>query len=171
MRFVFAIVAFIAAAVMIGVGIAQRTVFLESDRVSLDLTVDSSEADYVVITPEALAAYPGKQAITIAGDGTTYLAYGRTGDVLAWLGEDPFIEIGFDAETGELTSTVVDPPAAVDDEADASDGDEDASDGEPTPPTAAPTAAPTAPAESSDDAAEPKAEVSHRPAPTCGSTN
>ncbi|QAY73813.1 hypothetical protein ET445_11120 [Agromyces protaetiae] len=135
MRFVFAIVAFIAAAVMIGLGIAQRTVFLESDRVSLDIAVDSSDADYLVISPEALAAYPGKQAITVAGKGSTYLAYGRTGDVLGWVGDDTFISVGFDAETGELTSTVVDPTEADDDTAADDTAADDVTTTEPAPTT------------------------------------
>ena len=66
MRFVLAILAFAAAAVMIGFGIAQRTVFLEPDRISLG-TVVEDQADYIVLEPEALAAQSGKQTITVSG--------------------------------------------------------------------------------------------------------
>lgn len=109
MRFVFAIVAFFAAAVMIGLGIAQRTVFLEPDRVALQVSVDSDDAGYLVIDPEVLAAHPGKQTISVAGDGSSFLAYGRTSDVHAWIGDDVYTEIGYDAEGDELTSRLVDP--------------------------------------------------------------
>src|SRR6478736_5446466 len=115
LRFVLAIAAFVAAAVMIALGIAQRTVFLEPDRVTSQVSVDTGDAEYLVISPEALAAHPGKQSISVDGDGSTFLAYGRTSDVLAWLGDDLYAEVGVDDQTGELTSRVVDPteePAA-----------------------------------------------------------
>ncbi|MBM7505023.1 hypothetical protein ACFPER_14860 [Agromyces aurantiacus] len=106
MRFVLAILAFAAAAVMIGVGIAQRTVFLEPDRVSLG-TVVENQADYIVLQPDALAANPGKQTITVSGAATVFFAYGRTDDVLAWIGDDPYVSVGYDAETGDLVSETV----------------------------------------------------------------
>ena len=107
MRFVLAIVAFVAAAVLIGLGIAQRTVFLEPARVSLTATVDES-VDYVVIEPDALAAHPGKQTLSAAGDGSVFLAYGRSSDVEAWVRASDHVTIGYDAETDELVSQRVD---------------------------------------------------------------
>ena len=100
MRFVFAILAFAAAAVMIGFGIAQRTVFLEPDEVSLE-TVVENQADYIVLQPDALAANPGKQTITVSGAESVFLSYGRTGDVKAWLGDSPYVAVGSDAEAGD----------------------------------------------------------------------
>ena len=109
LRFVLAIAAFVAAAVMIAVGIAQRTVFLEPDRVSLQIAADTADVDYLVIGPDALAAYSGKQTLSIDGEGSTFFAYGRTSDVVGWIGEDHYAEIGYDADIDELTSRVVDP--------------------------------------------------------------
>ncbi|WP_438855688.1 hypothetical protein [Agromyces sp. M3QZ16-3] len=106
MRFVLAILAFAAAAVLVGIGIAQRTVFLEPDKVSLG-TVVENQASYTVLTPEALAANPGKQTITVSGGGPVHLAYGRTDDVLSWIGDDPYVSVGYDGEAGEFTSEVV----------------------------------------------------------------
>ncbi|GAA1057045.1 hypothetical protein GCM10017608_09390 [Agromyces luteolus] len=106
MRFVLAILAFAAAAVLVGFGIAQRTVFLEPDKVSLG-TVVENQASYTVLTPEALAANPGKQTITVSGGGPVHLSYGRTDDVLSWIGDDPYVSVGYDGTTGELTSEVV----------------------------------------------------------------
>lgn len=106
MRFVLAILAFAAAAVMIGFGIAQRTVFLEPDRVSLG-TVVENQADYIVLQPDALAAHPGKQTITVSGAESVFLSYGRTEDVLAWIGDDPYVSVGYDAEAEDLASEVV----------------------------------------------------------------
>ncbi len=87
-RFALAIVAFIAAAVMIGFGIAQRTVLLEPDRVSLSAEIEG-EAAYTVIEPDALGAHPGKQTLTVSGSDTVFVSYGRSSDVAAWLGDSP----------------------------------------------------------------------------------
>lgn len=106
MRFVFAIVAFIAAAVMIGLGIAQRTVLLEPDRVALSAEF-SGETAFIVVEPEALAAQPGKQTISVSGSDTVFVSYGRSSDVEAWLGETPYQSLSYDAETDDLASELV----------------------------------------------------------------
>ncbi|MDQ0575668.1 hypothetical protein [Agromyces albus] len=139
MRFVFAIVAFIAAAVMIGLGIAQRTVLLDPDRVSLSAEVEG-DADYIVLEPEVLAAHPGKQTLTVSGADTVFLAYGRSSDVEAWLGESPYIAVQHDAESDELVSEVVTAESA----------DDETVDEEPTP-----TPATDAPVETEEAAVSP----------------
>ncbi|GAA4054808.1 MULTISPECIES: hypothetical protein [Agromyces] len=106
MRFVLAILAFAAAAVMVGFGIAQRTVFLDPDKVTLGTVVDN-QAEYIVLQPEALAAHEGKQTITVSGGDTVFLSYGRTADVVSWIGEEPYVSVGYDAEAGDFTSEVV----------------------------------------------------------------
>ena len=108
MRFALAIVAFFAAAVMIGFGIAQRTVFLEPDRVSLSTEIED-EAAYTVIDPQALGAHPGKQTITVSGSDAVFVSYGRSSDVAAWIGDEPYVVVGYDAEADEFTSEVVEP--------------------------------------------------------------
>ncbi|WP_156401679.1 hypothetical protein [Agromyces sp. Soil535] len=133
MRFALAIVAFVAAAVMIGFGIAQRTVYLEPDRVSLSAEIEGAAA-YVVIEPEALGAHPGKQTITVSGSDTVFVSYGRSSDVAAWLGDSPYVVVGYDAEAEAFTSEVVTPSV----EGDASSAD---------------AAVPEAPATGTDDAA------------------
>src|SRR4029453_18665094 len=105
-RFALAIVAFIAAAVMIGFGIAQRTVFLEPDRVSLSAEIDGTEA-YTVIEPDALGAHPGKQTLTVSGSDTVFVSYGRSSDVAAWLGDSPYVAVHYDADAEEFTSEIV----------------------------------------------------------------
>ncbi|GAA1950692.1 hypothetical protein [Agromyces allii] len=126
MRFVFAILAFAAAAVMIGFGIAQRTVFLEPDRVSLTSTVES-DAAYVVVEPGALAAHPGKQTLTAAGADTVFLAYGRLSDVESWIGDAPHVSITHDADSDELVAT--DSRDVEGEEAGSGDGSTDEGDG------------------------------------------
>lgn len=111
MRFVLAIVAFVAAACMIALGIAQRTVFLEPSSVSLSTTVAGSGA-YTVIDDDALTAHDGAQTVSIRGSGNTFMAYGRTADIEAWLGDLSFNRVTFDKEKGELTTKVVKPEPA-----------------------------------------------------------
>jgi hypothetical protein len=118
-RFALAIVAFIAAAVMIGFGIAQRTVFLDPDRVALSTQVDS-DAAYTVIEPDALGAYTGKQTVTVSGSDAVFVAYGRSSDVEAWIGDAPYTSVHYDAEAEGFTSEVVEPDS-TDAEADTSD--------------------------------------------------
>jgi len=109
-RFVLAIVAFVLAAAMIGIGIAQRTILLEPAFTSLSATV-SENPKYIVIDPSALSASPGSQTINVRGDGNVFLAYGRSGDISSWIGDDAYATVALSAETGKLTSTLT---AAVD---------------------------------------------------------
>lgn len=107
MRFVLAIVAFVLAAVMIVLGIAQRTILLEPSFVSLSSTV-TGDAKYTVIDPGALSASAGSQTINVRGDGAIFLAYGRSDDVAAWIGGDAYATVALSEETGELVSTLTD---------------------------------------------------------------
>ena len=107
MRFVLAIVAFVLAAVMIVLGIAQRTILLEPSFISLSSTV-AGDAKYTVIDPSALSASTGSQTINVRGDGAIFLAYGRSDDVAAWIGDDAYATVALSEETGELVTTVTD---------------------------------------------------------------
>ncbi|MGO3885957.1 MAG: hypothetical protein ACTJHU_06625 [Mycetocola sp.] len=86
MRFVYAIVAFIVAAVMILSGIAQRTVFLGPSALRTDVAV-SGDNPYLVIDGSVLTSHEGQQSLSVTGADEPFLAYGRTADVMAWLGE------------------------------------------------------------------------------------
>jgi len=91
---------------MIGGGIAQRTIFAEPDEVALSTTV-KSDAAVTVIDGAALNAFDGSQTVSVRGDGQVFAAYGRTSDVLAWIGDTTYTAVTLDSETGELTSKVV----------------------------------------------------------------
>ncbi|WP_426623787.1 hypothetical protein ACPPVW_14420 [Leifsonia sp. McL0607] len=136
MRFVLAIVAFVVAAVMIVAGIAQRTIFAPPSQLAVSATV-GGDARYIVIDSVVLNAHPGQQTLSIAGatDATTQMvAYGRTADVKAWLGDQKYAAVSYRAGTGELAVKTVTPKAA----------DTGSSDGSTPAPTAEPTAAPPA---------------------------
>ena len=104
-RFVFAIVSLVLAALAIGLGIAQRTVFALPDSVSTNITTETS-APVTVIPGDVLNANPRSQTITIAGDGVVFAAYGRTTDVEAFIGDASHNTLGLDPETGEFTNTL-----------------------------------------------------------------
>lgn len=106
MRFVLAIVAFVVAAALLGLGIAQRTVFATPDNVTLSVAA-TADAPVTVIDGATLAAFAGSQTITVSGSEQVVAAYGRTTDVRAWVGDATHNEVTYDAETGELVSTVV----------------------------------------------------------------
>ena len=85
LRFVWAVAAFVLAAVLIGAGIAQRTVFVGAE------TTDSRDqrrrwVPYTLIDGAVLTGMPGSQTLSASTDsGPVYAAYGRTADVTAWL--------------------------------------------------------------------------------------
>ncbi|GAA2232232.1 hypothetical protein N1031_08340 [Herbiconiux moechotypicola] len=106
MRFIFAIFAFIIATALIGAGVAQRTVFLPPNTVTASVSVEGG-SPYVMIDSETLRTHEGKQTLQLSGADTVFAAYGRTSDVEAWLDGSSYDTVGYDAETGELTSTTV----------------------------------------------------------------
>ncbi len=89
---------------MIVLGIAQRTILLEPAFSSLTATV-TGEPQYVVVDPAALAASAGSQTIDVRGAGDIFMAYGRSEDVSAWIGNDAYATVGLSEETGELSAT------------------------------------------------------------------
>jgi hypothetical protein len=105
-RFVVAIVAFVLAAAAIGLGVAQRTVL--AGPASVSSSVVTGSAPLTIIDAATLNANAGTQSIELDGTGDIVLAYGRTADVMAWVGDASYNEIGWDPEARELTATVVD---------------------------------------------------------------
>ena len=92
MRFILAIVALACAAAMIGVGIAQRTIWLAPAATAMSVRPEG-DAPYIVLNPSALAAHPGSQTITVTGPDDVFIAYARSADVAAWLGDTPYSSV------------------------------------------------------------------------------
>jgi hypothetical protein len=105
-RFVFAIIAFVVATALIGVGVAQRTVLLPPGSVSAASESATDEA-YVLLDSDTLRANPGSQTVSLSGDSSVFIAYGRDADVEAWLNGSSYSQLEVDAESGELTEAVV----------------------------------------------------------------
>ena len=105
MRFVLAIVSFIIAALLMGLGIAQKTIFAAPDEFTASTEITTS-APVTVISGAALNAYPRSQFVQISGSKENFAAYGRTEDVIAWIGDTSYNRVDFDAEESNLVSTL-----------------------------------------------------------------
>ena len=103
MRFVLAIVSFVIAALLIGLGIAQKTVFAAPDQVTASTSI-TTDAPVTVVSGEALNAYPRSQFVQVSGSDENFVAYGRTSDVIAWIGDASYNEVTYDAESASLAS-------------------------------------------------------------------
>ncbi|WP_345750436.1 glycosyl transferase [Microbacterium rhizophilus] len=106
MRFVWAVIAFVLAAALIGAGIAQRTVFLGPDTAEMAIET-TEEQPYTLIDAEVLRAHQGTQTLDVSGSDRVYLAYGRTADMEAWLSDAPFTHVTLD-DSGQAVSESVD---------------------------------------------------------------
>ncbi|MCU1477658.1 MAG: hypothetical protein JWQ64_2351 [Subtercola sp.] len=115
MRFILAIIAFVIALALIGIGIAERTVLLPPSSVSVQ-TTQTTSTPYIYIDSAALLAESGEQTVTFSGSPKVFAAYGRTDDVKAWLNGASYADLT--VSTGDdpsLTSTIVtaDPAGAA----------------------------------------------------------
>jgi hypothetical protein len=104
-RFVLAIVSFLIAALLIGLGIAQKTVFAAPDQVTASTSI-TTDAPVTVVSGEALNAYPRSQFVQVSGSDENFVAYGRTTDVIAWIGDASYNDVTYDAKSAALKSTL-----------------------------------------------------------------
>ena len=106
MRFISAIVSFVLAFLLIGYGIAQRTILAGPDHLTASVTLDS-RAPLTIIDGTVLDANKGHQTLDISGASKVFAAYGRTADVHAWAGDASYNKVRYNATTHSLTSKVV----------------------------------------------------------------
>lgn len=106
MRFISAIVSFVLAFLLIGYGIAQRTIFAGPDHLTASVSLDS-RAPLTIIDGTVLDANKGHQTLDISGASKVFAAYGRTADVHAWAGDASYNKVRYNATTHSLTSKVV----------------------------------------------------------------
>lgn len=113
MRFVWAVVAFVLAAGLIAAGIAQRTVFMgpETQKISVDV---EEPAPYLLLDGDVLREHPGAQTLLVQGEGDIFAAYGRTGDMEAWLADASYNHVSV-GKGGRLDVEFVDAGQATDD--------------------------------------------------------
>jgi hypothetical protein len=102
-RFVLAIICFVIALGTLGTGVAERTFLAGPSAVTLT-TTSKVAAPVVVIDGAALNAYQQTQTVRLTGSTTAFAAYGRTADVLAWVGNANYNEVSLNRTTGKLQS-------------------------------------------------------------------
>ncbi|MFT4211656.1 MAG: glycosyl transferase [Microbacterium sp.] len=121
MRFVWAVAAFFLAAILIGTGIAQRTVFHGAD--SDTAAVATGTAPYLLIDGTVMSMMTGTQTLDVSGDDGVVVAYGRTGDLTAWLSDQEYTSATVD-DAGAIATTTVEPEADAAQAADPTDTDQ-----------------------------------------------
>ncbi len=109
MRFVWAVAAFVLAAVMIASGVAQRTIF-QGPKTQTTTITSSDSASYTLIDGAVLNRLPGSQTLRAAAHGVIFAAYGRTADMKAWLSDATYdaVTVG---KGGAVDTTLVQPSA------------------------------------------------------------
>jgi hypothetical protein len=116
-RFVWAVLAFVLAAVLIGAGIAQRTVFMGPSSLQERVEVEQP-APFVMIDGDVLRSHPGSQTLLVRGEGDIFSAFGRTADMEAWLSDADYnrVTVGGDGEFDVEHVTADSSDASVGDE-------------------------------------------------------
>ena len=107
MRFVWAVAAFVLATVMIGAGIAQRTIF-QGPRTETEAISVEEETPYLLIDGAVLDQMPGTQTLRAQADGELFASYGRTADMEAWLADASYTHATLDGD-GAVETAVVEP--------------------------------------------------------------
>ncbi|WP_194411433.1 glycosyl transferase [Microbacterium cremeum] len=107
MRFVWAVAAFVLATVMIGAGLAQRTVFQGPRTETTAISVED-EAPFLLIDGAVLNQLPGTQTLRAQGEGEIFASYGRTADMQAWLSDSEYNHVTVDGE-GTVETDLVEP--------------------------------------------------------------
>jgi len=105
-RFIAAIVVFAVALVFLGTGIAFK-IFAGPRSVSESVTL-AATAKYAVLDASVVNVRPGLQTVTLSGGKTNVVGYGRTIDVLSWIGESPYVSVTRSA-TGTVSSKLITP--------------------------------------------------------------
>ncbi|WP_404433249.1 glycosyl transferase [Microbacterium lacus] len=113
MRFVWAVAAFVLAALLIGAGIAQRTIFQGPTTSTTQISVDS-DAPYLMIDGAVLNTSEGTQTLRAQAEGDIFAAYGRTVDMKAWLADTSYTSVTAAAD-GDVRMRVVEPAALSED--------------------------------------------------------
>ena len=108
MRLVSAVLVLMLSVVTLATGVALRTVLAGPDTISRSVSVDHT-APALIIDGSVLAAFPGRQLITVypdetMEDPTITLVYGRSVDVLAWLRPARHTAVVYDEATTNLVA-------------------------------------------------------------------
>lgn len=113
MRFVWAVVAFVLATLMIGAGVAQRTVF-EGEKTYTQSVKVAGDAPYILVDGDVFNSHPGSQVLRVAQAGQIFAAYGRTDDLTAWLARTDYAHVTVKADAVKTATVEATDPQPAD---------------------------------------------------------
>ena len=106
MRFWLALTVFTTGLVLSAVGIVNQ---LENR--PLDAIVAAAELEvpttYVLIPNDVLTAYEGETTLISRGDNQVFVGLGRESDLVAWLGDTPYVELALRVRVAEERATLI----------------------------------------------------------------
>ena len=106
MRFWLALTVFTTGLVFSAVGIVNQ---LENR--PLDAIVAAAELEvpttYVLIPNDVLTAYEGETTLIARGDAQVFVGLGRESDLVAWLGDSPYVELALRVRVAEEKATLI----------------------------------------------------------------
>ena len=106
MRFWLALTVFTTGLVLSAVGIVNQ---LENR--PLDAIVAAAELEvpttYVLIPNDVLTAYEGETTLIARGDNQVFVGLGRESDLVAWLGDTPYVELALRVRVAEERATLI----------------------------------------------------------------
>jgi hypothetical protein len=105
-RFIAAIISFVIAFGLIAYGIAQRTILAEANSITASETL-KTKAAVTIIDSSVLRSRTGRQDLQISGAKNIFVAYGRTEDVLAWVGKTKYNKVGVNRDKTALTNRLI----------------------------------------------------------------
>ncbi len=108
MRFGIAIVTLVLSAIMLLLGIGQRTFLAGPSEIVYSASIDV-DTGFAVIPGEVLQARPGQANVVVKGE-AAFAATGSGGDVAAWVALFAHVELGADTKAAALVAS---PVAAV----------------------------------------------------------
>lgn len=88
MRYILAAVSLVLSLVLLGLGVAQRTIWAPPDTIVAEAQ-EQVDAPLVLIPGEAMNAHDGRQTVVVRGEGELTAVVGRAHDVQGWIGESP----------------------------------------------------------------------------------
>lgn len=84
-----------AAVILIAAGVAQRTLLMGPGSIFQKIEIDNP-APYVVIDAEDVASHDGRFRVSFDTTDLATVAYGRTSDVMGWIGDAAYTRVSID---------------------------------------------------------------------------
>ncbi|MEN9715589.1 MAG: hypothetical protein RJA35_1056 [Actinomycetota bacterium] len=104
MRFLTAAILFVVSAMLILVGIAQKTVWHPAPSHTQTISV-TDKTPLIIIKHEALAHFDSTPVVSVSGSDKSFIGFGRQADVDSWVGSTKHVEITSSGSENDLKLT------------------------------------------------------------------